>query len=121
MYRQAVFGQQPRPQQFYPGNDQAVFDGTGLSDEDSFGGESSDKRSFDVFDFVSIDVSSPCPPERQTYGTSMLHRHMNTPRLEDYVDDIDDHPESAENIDRTNGSSRWAPTCAYGTRDSSIS
>ena len=35
--RQTMFNQQQRPQQFYPGGHQ--FDGTGLSDDDSFGGE----------------------------------------------------------------------------------
>ena len=39
MFRQALFGQQQRPQQFYTGNSQVVLDGAGLSDDDSFGGE----------------------------------------------------------------------------------
>lgn len=39
MYRQVLFGQPQRPQQFYVGNDQMVLDEARLLDDDSFGGE----------------------------------------------------------------------------------
>jgi hypothetical protein len=40
MRRQTLFGRQPRPQQFYPNDDQMIPNETGLSDNDSFEGES---------------------------------------------------------------------------------
>ena len=93
MFRQALFGQQQRPQQFYTGNSQVVLDGAGLSDDDSFGGENTDKRGFPLFDLVSIDISSPCPPERDPFRTDAMYGLVDSTTLEGYTDDIDEYPD----------------------------
>ena len=49
MYRQALLGQSQYPPQFYTGNSQAVLDGTGLSDDDSFEGENPEINGVFVF------------------------------------------------------------------------
>jgi len=120
MYRQALFGQSQRPTQFYTGDDQVVLDGARLSDDDSFGGENRNKRNFRIFDPVSIDVSSPCPPERHTFGTDVVRGYMDAPGLEDYVDDIDEYPEYGDqtNVNGTGDPSHWdRGTCVLRFRE----
>lgn len=74
-------------------------DGTGDSDDDSFGGESSGiHRMSRFFDLVWIDVSSPCPTGRHVYGTDAAYGHMVTPGLLDYGDDIDEYPEYGNQV-----------------------
>ena len=68
-----------------------------------------------VVDLVSIDISSPSPPERHTFGTNAVYGHMETTTLEDYVDDIDEYLEfgNQSNVNGTRDPSRWDPeTCA---------
>ena len=69
------------------------------------------KRDFWVFDLVSIDPSSPCPPERRTFGTNAVYGQMETTALEDYVDEIDEYPEfgNQPGVDGTRDPSRWDP------------
>lgn len=111
MHRRALFGQQQRPPRF-----SGVIDGAGLSDNDSFEGESSEIRDFHIFDLVSIDVSSPSPMERHTYEMGAARGYTDAPGLGDYDDDIDEYPEYGDQVSANrNGDpprARGPETCA---------
>lgn len=53
---------------------------------------------FLYFDAVSIDISSPCPPERRAYGTDAFYSNADAPGLGDYADEIDEYPEYGEHV-----------------------
>lgn len=119
MHRQAMFGRQQRPQQLYSGNSRIDLDGTGLSDEDSFEGKNSVVNNVCGFRLRSLDVSSPCPPERRTYRTGVPHGYA-----QDLVDDIDEYPEYGDqaNVNVEGDPSHWGPEArAFRYRENGLS